>query len=75
MGMYLDGERLSLHREAPDLPVELWRWLTGSSFVRPEVVADVRARLLAGERRTALEVAEAVIRPRCVGIGRKSLVR
>jgi hypothetical protein len=64
--MVIDGERLSLRPEIPDLPEELWGWLTGSSFVRPEVVAEVRARLLAGERRTPLEVAEAVIRPRCV---------
>ena len=64
--MYLDGERLSLHREVPELPPEVWGWLLEPSFVRPEVVAEVRARLLAGECWTALEVAEAVMRPRCV---------
>jgi hypothetical protein len=72
--MSLDGERLSPLRVVPDLPAELWGWLTESSFVRPDVVADVRARLLAGERRTALEVAEALIRPRFVRFGGTSLV-
>jgi hypothetical protein len=64
--MLPDGERLSLLREVPDLPPGLWGWLLEPSFVRPAVVAEMRARLLAGERRTALEVAEAVIRPRSV---------
>jgi hypothetical protein len=64
--MLPDGERLSVLREVPELPPALWGWLLEPSYVRPEVVADMRARLLAGERRTALEVAEAVIRPRSV---------
>ncbi|MGE3833963.1 MAG: hypothetical protein AB7H43_04165 [Acidimicrobiia bacterium] len=72
--MAIDGERLQLCRAVPDLPAELWGWLTGPSFVRPDVVADVRARLLAGERRTPLELAEAVIRPRSVALGPKLLV-
>lgn len=64
--MNLDGERSYQLRLVPDLPDDLWGWLLDASFVRPEVVADVRARLLAGERRTALEVAEAVMQPRSV---------
>ncbi len=46
----------------PQLSAELWCWLIKPSYVRPGVVADVRARLAAGERRSGLEVAEAVLR-------------
>ena len=57
-----DGEGARHGPPIPRLPPELWRWLIKPSYVRPGVVADVRARLLAGERRTGLEVAEAVMR-------------
>jgi hypothetical protein len=61
MDMAADGERSRCRREIPELPPDLWSWLIRPPAVRPDVVADVRARLLAGERRTALEVAEALL--------------
>jgi hypothetical protein len=59
--MNLDGERLTRHA-VPRLPEELWCWLLSRPLVRDEVVADARARLAAGLRPSALELAEAVIR-------------
>ena len=57
-----DGEGSRSHPPIPGLPIDLWCWLIKPSYVRPGVVADVRARLAAGERRSGLEVAEAVMR-------------
>jgi hypothetical protein len=45
----------------PPIPPELRRWLRDRSSVRPGVVDDFRARLLAGERRSSLEVADALL--------------
>jgi hypothetical protein len=57
-----DGAGGSPHPPIPGLSAELWCWLIKPSYVRPGVVAEVRARLAAGERRSGLEVAEAVMR-------------
>jgi hypothetical protein len=43
------------------MPIEVWTWLRESLAVRPSVVARVRARLDAGDRPTADDVAAAIL--------------
>jgi hypothetical protein len=43
------------------MPIEVWTWLRESVSVRPAVVAVARARLEAGKRPTATELAEALL--------------
>ena len=44
------------------MPPEVWSWLRDAQPVRPRVVADVRARLDAGQRPTPEDVALAMLR-------------
>jgi hypothetical protein len=44
------------------LPEPVWTWLCHDPLVRPDVVDEVRGRLLAGRRPSALEIADAVLR-------------
>jgi hypothetical protein len=43
------------------MSAEIWSWLRESQPVRPRVVAEVRARLDAGERPPAEDVALAIL--------------
>ena len=43
------------------MPVEVWSWLHESLSVRPEAVAEARARLDAGLRPTSTQLADALL--------------
>ena len=52
------------HCDAPPVPgmsIEVWTWLREPASVRPDAVADARARLDAGDQPTATELAEALL--------------
>jgi hypothetical protein len=50
----------------PSLPDQMWRWLCEEIDVRPEVVAEVRARLATGERPSADALVEILLAWRAV---------
>ena len=50
--------------EAPPVPgmtIEVWTWLREPASVRPDAVAEARARLDAGDHPTATQLAEALL--------------
>jgi hypothetical protein len=58
-----DGREMPPMLQPPvtGMPPEVWIWLRESLAVRPKVVADVRARLDAGERPAPEDVALAML--------------
>lgn len=47
--------------DLPPLPDPMWRWLCEEVDVRPEIVAEVRARLARGERPSSDALVEVLL--------------
>ena len=54
------------HRDLPRLPDQMWHWLCEEVDVRPEVVAQVKARLARGDKPTPDALAEVLLAWRTV---------